>query len=491
MITLSDSKTGKTSRIRFLVRLLYASSMVALLLIVSYALLQTTVNLESKNSGTLIRRNSSAAELITLINTTFYQINNETDLLARDGERSIDNLLSLVSETDNRLDLLTSLLDSREKRESAVKAATTWKEYRKTLQSEILPAATRENIVKVTYLTTGIQTQRQYSIGRTLGVLQQQLHREAEEASNSTSVDNRFSLVLLAVATTALIGLAGACHMLLRSIKHMPIDQTPKHSGSTIDMTPTEETATSQVPATLGALAEQMGQYASRNSQLTKTPFMVCAAAAVGIPPAVRNHGDMEPILMRLSQAFANLKASSQMLTEEVAVLNEQNREKAVSALQISAGIDELAVNSDRGYQVAEDLQHVIQDLKQQICRDMNPSTSAYPSCQTESNRQHAAEDFEQLEHIRALTDRLENLLLHMRGSAQRYGNFAALAAESSLNKLDLSASLRNLGKEICQGCNEVGETLQLLKEYQPGALDELTLASIYTGEQSGFTKRP
>src|SRR5450759_3882195 len=113
----------------------------------------------------VIQENKDALESIALLKSDLFQINSEMQNFMLEADKSVADknettIRNLVNDIELNFGIVLESIESPQKREAINKAEAVWNEYKKTLLEEVLPAAGKGDILKASYLMTGVQAQR-------------------------------------------------------------------------------------------------------------------------------------------------------------------------------------------------------------------------------------------------------------------------------------------------------------------------------------------
>jgi len=154
-----------------------------------------------------IKKNTDAIENIAIINSNLYQILNEVRPIMHDADKgsAITMARLLTLDIDKRFATLQELIRSSGRKEVVNKVDLIWKEYKKTLMDEIIPASAKGDQLKIAYLTTGIQSQRFNSINKNMTTLTANLRLDITQAELQASSDKNINIAITAFLTATLL----------------------------------------------------------------------------------------------------------------------------------------------------------------------------------------------------------------------------------------------------------------------------------------------
>jgi CHASE3 domain sensor protein len=210
MLSLSGH-SPKTADLPKRLKYIAAAMIVAIAAATSICTYVLNNNLIGGSSYSTLRTSATTIEQIALIRSNLFQIENTVNHLATDHEAGLEKLKSLTTQTDLRLSGLPALLSTEDSHTAAVKSDTIWKEYKKTLLEEIIPAAKQSNIIKVNYLTTGIQAQRLTIMDKGLARLSAELREGIEQTEQGIMPAGDINLMIAGLVVSIVIGMSALC----------------------------------------------------------------------------------------------------------------------------------------------------------------------------------------------------------------------------------------------------------------------------------------
>ena len=187
--TYSDNPTGLTLRTKMV--LLSAAAFVGILLVGAISLYMMNDVRIGGTAYRVIQKDKDALESIALLKSDLFQINSEMQnfMLEADpaaAEKNIATIKSLTNDIELNFGIALESVESPGKHATINKANEIWKEYRKTLLEEVLPAAAKGDVLKASYLMTGIQAQRFSTFSKAIA---QMVDRIRQDVSATEAAD--------------------------------------------------------------------------------------------------------------------------------------------------------------------------------------------------------------------------------------------------------------------------------------------------------------
>jgi len=444
MLSLSGH-SPKTAALPKRLKYIAAAMIVAIAAATSICIYVLNNNLIGGSSYSTLRTSATTIEQIALIRSTLFQIENTVSHLATDHEAGLEKLKSLTTQTDQRLSGLPALLSTEDSHTAAVKSDTVWKEYKKTLLEEIVPAAKQSNIIKVNYLTTGIQAQRLTIMDKGLARLSAELREGIEQTEQGIVPAGDINLMLAGLVAAIVAGMSALCLLFYHAHPKPLPEGVPAVAPLLPDHQKQHETHLSAKPA-------------SYQDQIIYAPLI-----ALGCPR--QPDADYAGIADRL---IKTVKALSENIDEILGHISE----KTVSSLQIAEGIDDMSIHAERMDEAAADIGSAIDELAISMQRARQQLTALtdtmrHPASSEESARlklesllqsllESSSDNIQQVELIAAYAERVHDLIMFACSSSRAHSNFAALTAENTLKAFNLTQQLKYNCKTLANTCQEL-----------------------------------
>ncbi|RII26001.1 MAG: methyl-accepting chemotaxis protein [Geobacter sp.] len=305
-----------------------------------------------------IRKDMDALESIALLKADLYQINNEvqefmleTDKVAMDKKLAL--IKDLTSDIDLKFGIVTESVESASKRNAINKADVIWNDYKKTLLDEILPAVVKDDILKASYLLTGIQAQRFSAFTKTVASMVENIRKDVNSTEEMVSSNIRtkiFSsllvtlivIVLIAffsfVITTSITQSLKSCVEFARTVAGGRLDARLEISGG-------GETAA--LADAMNTMAENLHSMVTRIRSASEILTSIDHNIERASRQVVSSAHIQESAVAETSQAVKQLNESVLGVSDGIDKLSQSASETSSSSLEMAASIEEVAMNAD------------------------------------------------------------------------------------------------------------------------------------------------
>ncbi|WP_246167003.1 methyl-accepting chemotaxis protein [Oryzomonas japonica] len=306
-----------------------------------------------------IQANNNALENIALLKSDLYQISNEmqnfmleTDVAAID--KIVTTVKRLTRDIDSKFGVVQKSVNSSEERETINKAYTIWSDYKKTLLNEVLPAAEKGDVLKASYLMTGLQTQRFNSFSTTVAAMVETLHRDVNAAEQRVATSIALKIMTTAIVGLVVISLIALLSYLITLSITRPLRACVVFAGTVaagkLD-TRLETKAGGEIGAlavTMNTMAENLQNMVSRvttaSDELTSIDNNIEKASR----QVVNSAKLQEETVAETSQAVELINISIQDISNDIDKLAVSTSETSSSILEMAASIEEVAINADK-----------------------------------------------------------------------------------------------------------------------------------------------
>jgi methyl-accepting chemotaxis protein len=334
-----------------------AFSCILLVAIVSTFLLN-----ESRIGGSrynVIKNNKDALESIALLKSDLFQINSEmqnfmleTDKAAAD--KSIATIKNLVGDIELNFGIVLESLDSPQKRASINKTDAIWREYRKTLLDEVLPAAATGDILKASYLMSGVQAQRFVTFSTAIAAMVTAIHKDVSTTEEQVSSSVKTQMVLASVVTLIAIILIGILSFFITISITRPLRACVEFAQTVADgkldtrLTVTGGGEAADLAAAMNTMAENLQNMVSRISSTSEALVSIDDNIAKATRKVVSTARLQEAAVREASQAVDMINSSVNDVTVGIDKLGTSASETSTSTLEMAASVEEVAISADK-----------------------------------------------------------------------------------------------------------------------------------------------
>jgi len=357
--TTSNPPNGNGFSLRAKMTLLSTAAFSGILLVALLSILLLNQVRIGGSTYRIIQANNNALENIALLKSDLYQISNEMqNFMLETDPTAIDKIVTtvkqLTGDIDSKFGIVQKSMNSPRDREVINKTYTIWSDYKKTLLNEVLPAAERGEVLKASYLMTGLETQRFNVFSATITAMVETLHRDVSTAERQAS-----SSIATKITTTAAIGfliivlIALLSYLITLSITRplrACVDFARTVAGGRLDsrleIKPGGETGA--LATAMNTMAENLQGMVSRvnsaSDELTSIDHNIEKASR----QVVNSAKLQKETVAETSQAVELINISVQDISNDIDMLAVSASETSSSILEMAASIEEVAINADK-----------------------------------------------------------------------------------------------------------------------------------------------
>ncbi|HEY5522473.1 MAG TPA: HAMP domain-containing protein, partial [Desulfuromonadaceae bacterium] len=206
----SASSTGLTLRAKMI--LLSTAAFVGIFLAGAISMIMMN---EVRVGGTVyrsIQKDKNALESIAFLKSDLFQINSEMQnfMLEADpatADKNITTIKNLSKDIELKFGTVLESVESPGKHDAINKANAIWKDYQKTLLDEVLPAASKGDVLKASYLMTGIQAQRFSTFSKAVAEMVDRIRQDVSATEQQVAASIRTKIAISVILTIVVITL--------------------------------------------------------------------------------------------------------------------------------------------------------------------------------------------------------------------------------------------------------------------------------------------
>jgi methyl-accepting chemotaxis protein len=357
----TTSAQGSTRDLTLRTKMLLLSAAAFTAILVVFVVSMFLLN-ESRIGGPsykVIKDNKDALESIALLKSDLFQINSEMQnfMLESDitvAEKNEATVRSLVNDIELNFGIVLESIESPQKREAINRAETIWNEYKKTLLDEVLPAAVKGDILKASYLMTGVQAQRFSTFSTAVASMVVILRKDVQQTEERVASEIRQRTVtagivtLLAIATIILLSYRitisitrplRACVKFARTVADGKLDArlTVAGGGEAADLAAAMNTMADNLHSMVSRVSSASGVLISIDSNIEKAARKLVDSARL-----------QEAAVVETSRAVDHINTSVHEVSERVEKLSTSASETSASILQMASSVEEVAISADK-----------------------------------------------------------------------------------------------------------------------------------------------
>jgi methyl-accepting chemotaxis protein len=352
-----DSTRDLTLRTKML--LLSAAAFTGILVVVVVSMLLLNEVRIGGPSYMVIQKNKDALERIAFLKSDLFQINSEMQnfMLEADkavADRNITTIKKLVNDIELNFGIVLESIESPQKREAINKAEVIWNEYKKTLLDEVLPAAEKGDILKASYVMTGVQAQRFSTFSTAVASMVDVLRKDVQQTEGrvASSIGTKtitagivtlvaiFTILLLSYRiTTSITRPLRACVEFARTVADGKLDARLSVAGG-------GETA--DLAAAMNTMAHNLHSIVARVSSASDVLISIDNNIENASRKLVGSARLQEVAVEETSRAVEHINTSVDEVSERVDKLSASASETSASILQMASSVEEVAISADK-----------------------------------------------------------------------------------------------------------------------------------------------
>jgi methyl-accepting chemotaxis protein len=374
--TYSASLIGLTLRTKMV--FLSAAAFLGILLVGSISLFMMN---EVRIGGTAyryIQKDKDALESIALLKSDLFQINSEMQnfMLEADpvaAEKNIATIKSLINNIELNFGIALESVDSQGKHDAINKANTIWKEYRKSLLDEVLPAATSGDVLKASYLMTGIQAQRFTTFSKAIAQMVYRIRQDVSVTEERVATSIKTKIVISATVITIAISLITLFSYLITTSITTPLRKCVEFAkamaGGSLDarleVRGTGETG--ELAHAMNIMAENLHSMVSRVGSASEVLTSIDHNLENAARQVVFSAQMQAKSVVETSQAVVQINSSVHEVYEGIDKLSESATETSASSLEMAATIEEIAMSAEKLEEAVEEVSSSIMQMASSV----------------------------------------------------------------------------------------------------------------------------
>jgi len=234
------------------------------------------------------------------------------------------------------------------------KAETIWREYKKTLLDEVLPAAGSGDILKASYLMSGVQAQRFSTFSTAVASMVTIIHKDVSTTEERVASSIKAKMILSGIVTLIAIGVIAvfsffitisitrplrACVAFARAVADGKLD-------SRLSVTGGGEAA--DLAAAMNTMAENLHSMVSRVSSTSEVLTAIDNNIEKASRKVVSSAHLQEAAVLETSRAVDYINTSVKEVSEGIEQLATSASETSASILEMAASVEEVAISAEK-----------------------------------------------------------------------------------------------------------------------------------------------
>ena len=323
-----------------------------------------------------IQKDKEALESIAMLKADLFQINSEIQnfMLEADpvaAEKNVATMKKLTKDIDLNFDTVLKSVESQGKHETIIKANTIWNEYRKALLEEVLPAATKGDILKASYLMTGLQTDRFNAFSNAVVEMVERIRQDVTATEELAAVSIRRKTAISAAVTAGVVGLIAIFSYFITISITRPLRSCVRFAKALADgkldarLEVRGGGEAADLAAAMNTMAENLHSMVSRIGSASEVLTSIDHNLENTARQAVNSAQSQEQFVLETSRAVVQINTSVHEIYDGMDKLSESTIETSASSLEMAATIEEIAMGAER---LAETVDEVSSSITQITC---------------------------------------------------------------------------------------------------------------------------
>jgi methyl-accepting chemotaxis protein len=358
--------------------LLSAAAFVGILLVGSISLyMMNDVRIGGK-AYQFIQKDKDALESIALLKSDLFQINSEMQnfMLEADptaAEKNITTIKNLTNDIELNFGIALESVESPGKHATINKANAIWKEYQKTLIEEVLPAANKGDVLKASYLMTGVQTQRFSTFSKAIAQMVDRIRQDVSATEQRVAESIRIKIAVSAVITIVVIGLIALFSYFITISITKPLKSCVEFAkamaGGKLDarLEVRGGGEAAELAHAMNIMAENLHSMVSRISSASEVLTSIDNNLENVTRQVVTSAQMQEKSVRETSRAVVQINNSVHEVYNGVDKLSEAATETSASSLEMAATIEEIAMSAEKLGEAVEEVSSSITEMASSI----------------------------------------------------------------------------------------------------------------------------
>ncbi|HEY4743413.1 MAG TPA: methyl-accepting chemotaxis protein [Desulfuromonadaceae bacterium] len=306
-----------------------------------------------------IRQDQNALEHIAGLKSDLFQVSNEVQSFMVETDsgiasKKVDTIRELTGAIDRKFVLVMESLETHAKQEALTKAGAVWKEYKKTLLEDVLPAAGKGDMLRARYLMTGIQAQRFNIFSKAAAAMVDNLHRELDRTEELMATGIRTKIVCSFVITLIIIALVVTVSTIITKSITRPLSNCVEFArtvaegrlDSRLHITGGNEIG--ELATAMNGMAENLHTTVSRVNSVANELTAIDNNIEKAARHVVTSAQLQESSVSETSRGVTHINESVHEVSAGIDKLSSSAAETSSSILQMAASVEEVAINADK-----------------------------------------------------------------------------------------------------------------------------------------------
>lgn len=307
----------------------------------------------------IINKNKDALESIALLKSDLFQINSEMQNFMLEADKTAADknevtIRNLVNDIELNFGIVLESIESPQKREAINRAEAIWNDYKKSLLDEVLPAAGKGDILKASYLMTGVQAQRFSTFSTAVALMVDIIRKDVSKTEEQVASNIKSKMILSGAITLLAIGVIAILSFIITTSITRPLRACVEFARTVADgkldarLSVAGGGEAADLAAAMNTMAHNLHSMVSRVSSASTVLITIDNNIEKAARKLVSSARLQEVAVGETSRAVDHINTSAFEVSERVDKLAVSSSETAASILQMASSIEEVAISADK-----------------------------------------------------------------------------------------------------------------------------------------------
>ena len=325
-----------------------------------------------------IQKDKNALESIAFLKSDLFQINSEMQnfMLEADpatADKNITTIKNLSKDIELKFGTVLESVESPGKHDAINKANAIWKDYQKTLLDEVLPAASKGDVLKASYLMTGIQAQRFSTFSKAVAEMVDRIRQDVSATEQQVAASIRTKIAISVILTIVVITLIALFSYFITASITRPlkscVDFAKAMAGGRLDarLEVRGGGEAADLAHAMNIMAENLHSMVSRISSASEVLNSIDNNLENAAQQVVQSAQMQEKSVLETSRAVTQINESVRDVYEGIDKLSTAATETSASSLEMAATIEEIAMSAEKLGESVEEVSSSITEMASSI----------------------------------------------------------------------------------------------------------------------------
>jgi methyl-accepting chemotaxis protein len=325
-----------------------------------------------------IQKDKDALESIALLKSDLFQINGEMQSFMLEAEpaaaeKSVAIIKNLTNDIELNFGIILESVESPGKHEAINKANSVWNEYRKTLVDEMLPDVAKGDVLKASYLMTGIQTQRFSTLSSAISQMVDLIRQDVKTGEQKAAANIKTKTSISIIITIVVICLIALCSYFITTSLTISLKKCVEFAKSMadgkldarLDIRGGGEAA--DLAHAMNSMAQNLHSMVARINSTSEVLTAIDSNLETAARQVVHSAQTQEKSVQETSNAVAQINNSVHEVFGGINRLSESAIETSASSLEMAATIEEIAMSAEQLEAAVEEVSSSITEMASSI----------------------------------------------------------------------------------------------------------------------------